>query len=831
MARPHPHKRAARLAAVSILSLFGAVALVWAAPRVSGAVEAWVSTPPVELRTADLPALPVAAPGEPAARGASVSDATGGVAAPEAPAAAAAPAATVDAGMRFTMAGVTCAPPTRTGDVVVRLRTSEDGRSWSRWYEVSLERAAEAGDEQQAFTEPVWTGAGRYVQVAARAAAAAGPPAPVRLRDVRVVTINSTEDAGPAATVAGVFRRAVASIAGVRIAPDAAAMTTKPAIVTRDEWGANESWRSGRPDYAAVKMAFVHHTASGNDYTAAEAPAVVRGVYAYHTRSLEWSDVGYNFLIDRYGTIYEGRYGGMTRGVTGAQVLGFNTGSTGISIIGSFSTTTPTSRSITALERLLEWKLDVHHIDPQGTGTLTCGYGQKFRTGQRVAFPAIAGHRDANYTDCPGNRLYAQLPDVRKVVARTGQPKIYGFVVSDPSISPNGDGVKDSTTIGFTVSQQAAWAVEIRDAADRLVRRIAGEGKVVEVSWAGRDDDGKVLPDGVYSLRADATSADGVARSATASLRLDTEAPRLESVTLAPDPFSPNGDGSDDHTTAAFVPGEGGTARLSVVGAGGEVLRRVTGWTSVSASKQTVVWDGRVSGASGLEPAAEGKAHLLVELRDGAGNTHGVRRSVTVDRTLKLTDISRKAISPNGDGVGDTVTLSFRLSRAADVTVRVVHSGSTLRTIRLGRLASGVRSVDWDGVLGGGGTATNGAYTLRVTADGAIGATSAARALTVDVTAPRVTAASPVSVRYGRAAKIAYMVRDAHSRNVKVGATIADEEGIVVAKLALGWVKQGASHTLTWKPKARRTYTVTFTATDQAGNRAAKPAVTELRVR
>jgi flagellar hook assembly protein FlgD len=208
-----------------------------------------------------------------------------------------------------------------------------------------------------------------------------------------------------------------------------------------------------------------------------------------------------------------------------------------------------------------------------------------------------------------------------------------------------------------------------------------------------------------------------------------------------------------------------------------------------------------------------------------------VRRSVTVDRTLKLTDISRKAISPNGDGVGDTVTLSFRLSRAADVTVRVVHSGSTLRTIRLGRLASGVRSVDWDGVLGGGGTATNGAYTLRVTADGAIGATSAARALTVDVTAPRVTAASPVSVRYGRAAKIAYMVRDAHSRNVKVGATIADEEGIVVAKLALGWVKQGASHTLTWKPKARRTYTVTFTATDQAGNRAAKPAVTELRVR
>ena len=230
-------------------------------------------------------------------------------------------------------------------------------------------------------------------------------------------------------------------------------------------------------------MAFVHHTASGNGYSAAEAPAVVRGIYAYHTKSLHWSDVGYNFLIDRYGTIYEGRYGGVARGVIGAQVLGFNTGSTGISVIGTFSDATPPSRAVTSLERLLEWKLDVHHVDPLGTGTLVCGYGQKFATGQRVTFPAIAGHRDANYTDCPGGRLYAQLPNVRKVVARTGQPKIYGFIVGDPSISPNGDGVRDRTTIGFTVSQTATWTVEIRDDAGRLVRHIGRRG---DRSWRRR---------------------------------------------------------------------------------------------------------------------------------------------------------------------------------------------------------------------------------------------------------------------------------------------------------------------------------------------------------
>ncbi|MGE5228641.1 MAG: FlgD immunoglobulin-like domain containing protein [Deltaproteobacteria bacterium] len=818
MARPRPHKRAARLAAIFILSALGAVAAVWAAPRVSGAVEAWMSTPPVDLRTTNLGvALPVVAVGGETGRAA-------------AGATVASSAATIDSGMRFTMAGLRCTPPARTGEVLVRLRTSEDGRSWSPWYAVTLERAAEEGGEQQAFTEPVWTGGGRYLQVAAQTTAG-GEPAAVRLRDVRVVTINSTEDADRAAAVVGVLRRAAAAIAGLRLTSDAAAMTTKPAIVTRAAWGANESWRSGSPDYAAVKMAFVHHTASSNGYTAAEAPAVVRGVYAYHTRSLHWSDLGYNFLIDRYGTIYEGRYGGVARGVVGAQVLGFNTGSTGISVIGTFSDSTPPSRTVTALERLLEWKLDVHHIDPLGTGTLRCGYGQKFATGQRVTFPAVAGHRDANYTDCPGGRLYAQLPTVRKVVARTGQPKIYGFVVADPSISPDGDGVRDRTTVGFTVSEVASWTVTISDAAGRLVRQLSGEGTEVETTWAGHDDEGTLLPDGVYTLRADATSASGVARPATATLRLDTVAPRIESATIGPDPFSPNGDGQADVTRLAFVPAESGTARVSVIGADDAVLRRVTGWTSVTSAAQRAAWDGRVSSGSALEPAPEGEAILLIELRDGAGNTTSARRTVTLDRTLALRSVSRTTFSPNGDGFHDSVTLSFRLTRAADVTATVVRQGSTMRTMRLGRLGAGGRSVTWDGKLGGGGTAASGAYTLKLTAVGALGTTSVAQPLTVDLVPPRLTAPATATVRYGRTARIAYTVRDAYSPKVKVSATVTDARGRAVATLALGWVKQGVGQVCAWKPRARKTYTVTFKALDRGGNRQAAPAVTSLRVR
>ncbi len=223
-------------------------------------------------------------------------------------------------------------------------------------------------------------------------------------------------------------------------------------------------------------------------------------------------------------------------------------------------------------------------------------------------------------------------------------------------------------------------------------------------------------------------------------------------------------------------------------------------------------------------------ALLLLEVRDAAGNTTSARRQVTVDRTLKLTSISRKTFSPNGDAVHDSVTLSFRLTRAADVTVAVVRSGSTLRTMRLGPLARGARTVDWDGKLGGGGVAKSGPYSLKVVADGALGETSVTQAVTVDLAVPRVTAPATASVAYRKTAKMAYTVRDLYSPVVKVSATITNAKGLVVATVQCGWVKQGASHTCAWKPRARKTYTVTFRAMDLGGNQAA-PAITTLRVR
>ena len=155
-----------------------------------------------------------------------------------------------------------------------------------------------------------------------------------------------------------------------------------------------------------MRCAFVHHTVNANTYTRAQAPALVRGIYYYHSQVNGWNDIGYNFLIDRFGTIYEGRYGGVTKAVRGAQVLGFNSWSTGVALIGTFETVAPSPAAVTSLERLLSWKLDLSHLDPLGTARVRCSTTEMYKAGQWVTVPVILGHRQVNYTECPGNVLF-----------------------------------------------------------------------------------------------------------------------------------------------------------------------------------------------------------------------------------------------------------------------------------------------------------------------------------------------------------------------------------------------------------------------------------------
>ncbi|MEV0265923.1 N-acetylmuramoyl-L-alanine amidase [Streptomyces sp. NPDC050617] len=193
----------------------------------------------------------------------------------------------------------------------------------------------------------------------------------------------------------------------------------RPRIVTRSGWGANEGLRERRFRYTrTVKAAFVHHSATGNNYRCSQAPRVIRGIYRYHVKSSGWRDIGYNFLIDKCGTVYEGRAGGVAKPVMGAHTLGFNSNSMGIAVLGSFAHANPPAAAVKAVARLTAWKLGLYGANPRGTTRLVSGGGNRFKKGARVKLHVISGHRDGFATECPGARLYRKLGSARAVSAR-----------------------------------------------------------------------------------------------------------------------------------------------------------------------------------------------------------------------------------------------------------------------------------------------------------------------------------------------------------------------------------------------------------------------------
>ncbi len=193
----------------------------------------------------------------------------------------------------------------------------------------------------------------------------------------------------------------------------------RPALVTRKEWGANESLRDGSPTYIhTIKQVHVHHTVNSNNYARDDVPALIRGMYAYHTQSLGWSDIGYNFLVDRFGRGWVGRAGGPAKLVRGAHTLGFNAESTGISAIGNYDTVQPSNALLNTIAAISAWKLDPFDRDPRARIRVKSEGSDKYAAGRGVRLPVIDGHRDTNDTACPGQHLYEALPKIRRRTER-----------------------------------------------------------------------------------------------------------------------------------------------------------------------------------------------------------------------------------------------------------------------------------------------------------------------------------------------------------------------------------------------------------------------------
>jgi hypothetical protein len=224
-----------------------------------------------------------------------------------------------------------------------------------------------------------------------------------------------------------------------------------------------------------VKAVHVHHTVSLNDYSPAEAPAMVLAICRYHRNSNGWDDIGYNALVDKYGVLYEGRAGGLDQPVIGAQAQGFNSETAGIASIADHTSVGATPATLDALARFIRWKLQVHLQPLSGPVTLRSsgGSASKYGAGASVTVERVIGHRDTGRTACPGELLYGQLDQLRAMVA--------SGVATVPSVATRLSGILADYRVDFGEVVPVTGLLTAPDGAP-----LPGEQVEVQVNGDGR---------------------------------------------------------------------------------------------------------------------------------------------------------------------------------------------------------------------------------------------------------------------------------------------------------------------------------------------------------
>jgi hypothetical protein len=192
-----------------------------------------------------------------------------------------------------------------------------------------------------------------------------------------------------------------------------------PFINPRGSWGAR-SPRGSIDEAPNLEVAFVHHSVTTNSYASSDVPGILRGIQAYHMDSNRWSDIGYNFAVDRFGQVWEARSGGPMRAMVGAHAGGFNTASVGVVLLGDHTSTAPTSASISAISDLIGWRFAVADADPRGSYNYTTKTGSsRYSPGTTVNLNRVSSHRDVGETACPGAQVTSgTLNTIRAGVAQ-----------------------------------------------------------------------------------------------------------------------------------------------------------------------------------------------------------------------------------------------------------------------------------------------------------------------------------------------------------------------------------------------------------------------------
>ena len=387
---------------------------------------------------------------------------------------------------RFFVAGFTWTGGADLPDGVrIYLRVRENG-TWSPWY---LSEAADAGrdDRTTSGTGEFATGGADAIQ-----ASVVGGSLPAGLKLALVPSRPQGEEVLDAddlktteATPTPVIEETSASQSqGAQVDPAAMALPASPApviqpvaapvaapatvpvvapaattanglpvaVTTRAEWGAKASYMSWDPEYASAGHVVVHHTAGTNSYSAGQSASIVRGIYYYHAVVLDWGDIGYNFLVDKFGTVFEGRSGSVAAPAgkmsIGAHARGVNTGTMGISMMGDYSTVSPSDAQLSSVGKMAGWFLKRAGIsDVTGWAGLHVWTTERYQAGSTISMPRILGHRDVGYTTCPGNVGYSKLGTIRAIAKAQGS-SLQGGSSSAPS----------------TVAQDHPGAVALRSA-------------------------------------------------------------------------------------------------------------------------------------------------------------------------------------------------------------------------------------------------------------------------------------------------------------------------------------------------------------------------------
>ncbi|WP_413451068.1 N-acetylmuramoyl-L-alanine amidase [Georgenia phoenicis] len=329
----------------------------------------------------------------------------------------------------FAVAGITWSGQEQPEEEI-SIRVLTDG-SWTPWTPLEADDAGTGGG---GGTEPYVAGRATGAQVRVSGGDGVLPPdlqlhlIPAEPSEQQQVATTPDDVAALGATAASATsaRATATTTAAAPAATAAAAPAGAPAVIPRARWGADESLMTWQPEYDPLQAAVIHHTAGTNSYTRAESAGIVRGIYHYHAVSRGWGDIGYNFLVDKYGQVFEGRTGSLAAPYglipEGGHARSFNPGTLGISVLGDYSTVRAPDIALTRMAEVIAWKFADAGINVRSaSGFVSPGTWARPK-GQQL--PRIFAHRDVQDTTCPGDNIYARIPaltnDVERKVAALG---------------------------------------------------------------------------------------------------------------------------------------------------------------------------------------------------------------------------------------------------------------------------------------------------------------------------------------------------------------------------------------------------------------------------